>query len=332
MNDFDYVRTPPPADLRPMLATLVHQVPEDDGWAYEMKWDGIRALARAGAGQLELHSRDGNDVTAGYPELGQLGTELGATELLLDGEIVALNDRGSPSFQRLQSRMHVRDPSAVRRLTQHVPIVYMIFDLLWLDGELLLDAPYRRRRQQLDALRLTGIAWQTPAIVAGTGTEALATSRRLGFEGVVAKRVNATYLPGRRSPDWRKIKHQRRQEFVIGGWEAGKGTRSGRIGALLLGYYDSSGTLRYAGKVGTGFTEAVLDDLLRQLQAHATATSPFSGPGVPRHGTFVEPSLVAEVRFTEWTDGGRLRHPAYLGLRPDKIPREVRREVETDTF
>jgi bifunctional non-homologous end joining protein LigD len=324
-------RVPPPADLLPMLATLVHEVPSGDGWAYEMKWDGVRAFmladgVAADGGRVRVQNRKGGDISAGYPEFAGLGSEVGDTQVLLDGEIVAIDEHGRPSFQLLQRRMHVRDPAALQQLSREVPVAFMVFDLLWRDGELLTDRSYTERRSALEALALGGTRWQVPPVSTELGDAALATSRELGLEGIVAKRLDSRYESGRRSSSWRKIKHESRQEFVIGGWSPGEGWRSGGIGALLLGYYDADGALQYAGKVGTGFSETELDRLTALLVPAERDESPFAGSGVPRAARFVEPRLVAEVRFAEWTSGGRIRQPSYLGLRPDKDAREVVRE------
>jgi bifunctional non-homologous end joining protein LigD len=286
----------------------------------------VRALVLVRDGNVRISSRAGRDITAGYPELAAIGDERATTDALLDGEIVALDERGRPSFQLLQRRMHVRDAAAVRALQQEIPVAYMIFDLLWLDGSLTTGLPYHERRRVLEALELRSARWQTPPASAEDGVAALATSKELGLEGIVAKRVDSAYEPGRRSPAWRKVKHDLRQELVIGGWSPGKGARAGHVGALLLGYYDSAGDLRYAGKVGTGFTEAELERLDALLAPLARGTNPFVGTGIPRDAHFVEPSEVAEVRFAEWTDSGRIRQPAYLGLRDDKRATDVVRE------
>ncbi|MCU1344478.1 MAG: ligD [Acidimicrobiia bacterium] len=318
----------PPEGLQPMLATL-GQLPEPPvGWAYEIKWDGIRALATVDQGRLHLASRNGRDLSARYPELAGLSAQLGPVAAVLDGEIVAFDGDGRPSFQLLQRRMHVTSDAAQRRFATDTPVTFVVFDVLWLDGRSLLDRPYRERRQQLEALQLNGEAWRTPPAAVDDPTGFLEFVQRAALEGLVAKRLDSPYEAGRRSGAWRKIKLQQRQEFVVGGWSPGKGNRSGRIGALLIGYYDRpGGSLQYAGKVGTGFSDAELARLDRLLAPLVRPTSPFQSKGVPRDATFVSPEVVAEVRYTEWTDDAHVRHPAYVGTRDDRPAAEVVREA-----
>ena len=312
-----------------MLATLggLDNLGDDQAWSFEMKWDGVRALVYVDSGQLKLLSRNDIDMSVSYPEIRPLAQALSGRSAVLDGEIVALDEQGRPSFRRLQKRMHVTDARSARRLAQSDPVVLLLFDLLYLDGESFLHKPYTERRNCLEALSLAGTAWQTPPAFIGRGPEAVAVSQEQELEGVVAKRLNSTYQPGRRSPAWVKIKNVRTQEVVIGGWKPGKGRRAGTIGALLLGVPSTDG-LDYAGKVGTGFTDAMLDDLAGDLKPLAVVNNPFVGVPRPdaRDAQWVAPRLVGEVAFSEWTDEGRLRHPAWRGLRPDKSPDEVVRE------
>jgi bifunctional non-homologous end joining protein LigD len=321
---------PPPLDARPMLATLAAKPPEGPGWAWELKWDGIRALALVRDGELRLWTRNANEVTPRYPELAPLGGALDGHDAFLDGEIVTFDDQGRPSFGRLQRRMHVQAEPEIARLAVEVPVVYIVFDLLWLDGHLTTALPYEDRRRLLTTLVPDGATWRVPAHELGDGLATIEVSHQFSLEGVVAKRVDSTYEPGRRTGAWVKVKHLMRQELVVGGWIPGQGARASTFGALLLGYYDDSGALRYAGRVGTGFTEATLDDLRSALASIARETTPFADPlesrAAEHEAHFVEPELVAEVRFTEWTEHGRIRHPAFLGLREDKPAREVTRE------
>jgi bifunctional non-homologous end joining protein LigD len=320
-------REPMPERLVPMLARVGNLPADERPWSFEVKWDGVRAIAYLQPGRLRLESRNLNEVTDGYPEVRGMLRALGMREAVFDGEIVAFDEAGKPSFARLQRRMHVTSPAAVRRLVASTPVVYAIFDLLYLDGHSLMELPYARRREQLEALELGGPAWRVPAAHPGEGSLLLEATRAQGLEGIVAKRLDSRYEPGRRSGAWLKIKHTRTQELVIGGWIPGEGRRLERIGALLMGYYEDS-RFRYAGRVGTGFTEQVLDDLARRLAPLRKDKSPFdSAPKLPRNAVFVEPCLVAEVEFREWTDDQVMRAPSFKGLREDKAPREVALET-----
>jgi len=315
--------------VRPMLAVAGELPPaaEDEHWAFEMKWDGVRAVGYVERGGLRLWSRNDLEITASYPEVLGLGEALGVTAVL-DGELVTFDDRGRPSFGRLQERMHVRDVAVARRLAVRVPVVYLVFDVLRLDGRSLLDVPYLERRDALAGLGIAGPSWQAPPSFLAPGADVLEASREQGLEGVVAKRRDSRYRPGRRSPDWRKVKHARMQEVVVVGWKPGKGRRAGRIGALMLAVNGPSG-LVYAGGVGTGFTERMLDDLAARLRPLARRTSPLAEPlttAEARDARWVTPRLVGEVAYTEWTPEGRIRHPSWRGLRPDKSPSDVVRE------
>jgi bifunctional non-homologous end joining protein LigD len=322
-------REPMPNNLQPMKARLSELPRHDEGWGYEVKWDGVRAIAYCHTGKVELQSRSGRDVTGSYPELAALAEELAGAEAVLDGEIVALDAEGRPSFQRLQRRMHVDRRNLTRRLRDDVPVTYVIFDLLHHDGASLLELPYEERRARLEALGLEGEHWRTPAYHAGDGRAMLELTEAQGLEGIVGKRLSSKYRPGKRNGEWIKIKNHRSQEVVIGGWLPGKGRRGGRIGALLCGYYDGEGEdrrLRYAGKVGTGFSEVELDRLAGLLEPLRREGSPFEGRQPERAAIFAEPELVAEVEFGEWTEAGTLRHPSYQGLRDDRDPESVVRE------
>ncbi len=321
---------PLPDLVRPMAAVLGELPTDDDAWAFEMKWDGVRAVAYVDGGRVRLMSRNDLDVTRSYPEVAGLGEQLGAVQAVLDGELVTFDARGAPDFGRLQQRMHVADPTVARRLAQSVPVVYLVFDVLHLDGRPTLDLPYDERRRLLDGLGLAGRSWQTPPSFDGPGAAVLAASRENGLEGVLAKRRSSTYRPGRRSPDWVKVKHVRMQEVVLVGWKPGKGARADTLGSLVLGVPDDDGVLRPAGSVGTGFTRRTLDDLLRRLTPLRTTSSPFvdrlPAPET-RDVQWVRPDLVGEVAFAEWTSDRRLRHPSWRGLRPDKDPTQVRVEA-----
>jgi len=317
----DPTRESLPEWVEPMLAKP-GELPGDEGWAYEIKWDGIRAVAFVEGGRIKLMSRRKSVITGGYPELSALGRALGTHEAILDGEIVAF-ENGLPSFQKLQSRMNLTSDAQIRRMAASTPVVYMIFDLLWLDGHSLMEQSYEDRRRLLGKLELTGPAWQTPAYHVGDGAGLLEASKAQGLEGVVAKRLNCPYIPGRRTPGWVKVKNVRSAEVVIGGWTAGDGGRAGRLGALSLGFYED-GELVFAGKAGSGFNEAELKRVQGLLEPLARPTSPFTAGLKPEKGTkFVEPQLVASVVYTEMTRDGTLRHPVYKGLRDDIDPAQV---------
>jgi bifunctional non-homologous end joining protein LigD len=218
--------------------------------------------------------------------------------------------------------MHLTSEHIVRRLAQSEPVAYMIFDLLWLDGHSLMQLPYTERREKLLELGLQGPTWQTPAHHVGDGAAMLDATRTQGLEGIIAKRLDSAYTPGRRSSAWVKVKNVRRTDVVIGGWLPGEGKRGGRLGALVVGYYQD-GELRYAGRVGTGFDEAELIRLGGLLEPLARETSPFEGRQPPRETHFTEPRLVAAVNYGEWTQARTLRHPVYKGLRDDVEPETV---------
>ncbi|THG32355.1 ATP-dependent DNA ligase [Naasia lichenicola] len=324
----------------PMLATLGTplSITASDDWAFEMKWDGIRALVEIDPGSepvVRLTSRNGNDLTKAYPELAAVAEAIGDHQAVLDAEIVALDRKGRPDFGRLQQRMNLTKSADIDRAAAQVPVVLMVFDLLELDGHSLLRAPYVERRERLVAdVASTGLVQVPPAFDAGhdegpeRGIEdAMAASRELGLEGVVAKKLASTYTAGRRSAAWVKLKHTRTQEVVIGGWRPGKGRRADGIGSLLLGIPGEHG-LVYVGRVGTGFGDRDLDEIGTKMDSMSRKTSPFAD--VPRPDAadahWVTPQLVGEVEFAEWTSTGRLRQPSWRGWRPDKSADDVVRE------
>lgn len=327
-------RDPFPENVVPMLARLAELPRDERNWAVEVKWDGVRAIAYCQPGRLRLQTRNLNDVTAQYPEVHRLARQLGSRDAVLDGELVAFDEHGKPSFERLQQRIHQTSESVVRRRMKTHPVVYVIFDLLYFDGHDLTGEPYSRRREILEELELKGESWQTPGHSVGHAEELLAASKEQGLEGVMLKRLDSAYAPGKRTGAWLKVKNTLRQEMVIGGWTPGEGRRRDQVGALLVGYFEQQGgkqVLRYGGKVGTGFTDSDLVALTARLAELERKENPFgAGPHPPRKAHFVEPCLVAEIEFRELTNEGLLRHPAYKGLREDKAAGEVELERATE--
>lgn len=310
----------------PMKATLAHELPaDDDRWSYETKWDGMRILATVGPAGVSLVSAAGNDATSRFPELDALADALAGQRAVLDGEVVAFDDEGRADFGRLQPRMQRSGGGGVPA----TPIAFVAFDLLELDGHDTTALPYEDRRRLLTQLLEPGPRWRVTDAQVGGGPALLATAAAAGLEGLVAKRLGSTYEPGRRSPSWRKIKVRRRQELVVGGWTPGEGARGASLGALLVGYHDGSGALRYAGRVGSGYSAEELGRWARVLAGLATTHCPFD-PVPPRPvarvARWVRPRLVVEVAFHEWTADGLLRHPSYVGQRFDKDPSSVVRE------
>jgi bifunctional non-homologous end joining protein LigD len=317
-----------PTHVAPMLAVLSDMPSDPAGYNFEYKWDGVRAIALYDGSKLRLHSRNGLDITARYPELGPLAAALGrGRRIVLDGEIVAIDDAGRPSFPLLQRRMHVNDRGAIQRLSRDLPVLYVLFDVPFLDGRWIARRPYDDRRELLQSLTLQGPHWQvTPAHV-GEGPAMLDAARRHGMEGLIAKRLDSLYEPGVRSRSWRKIKLTHRQEFVIGGWLAQQNDPA-RVGALLVGYHDcdAPAALHYAGSVGSGFTDVEQQRLRSILEPLRVSDNPFVEP-VPRPGAnYLRPTLVAEVEYRRWPAGGMIQQASYKGLRPDKRASDVVKE------
>ncbi|MFD6068169.1 MULTISPECIES: non-homologous end-joining DNA ligase [Amycolatopsis] len=311
-----------PDAIAPMLATD-GDLPTG-GWGYEYKWDGYRCCLRvARDGDTRLTSRRGLDITATYPDV--TAEALNGREAVLDGEIVVLDDQGRPSFPMLQTR-HLRTPD--ESLLERSPVHFFAFDVLFLDGDALLDEPYEARREVLTSLGVGGRIAVPPAYTDGdiSPDQLLEVVRQHGLEGLIAKKLDSRYHPGKRTRHWIKRALWLTREVVIGGWRPGDGRRSGTLGALLLGAYDESGDLRYIGDVGTGFSDKVLEDLHARLTPLERKKSPFTSE-VPRDRArrvrWVEPELVGEVVHRNWTPDGRLRHTTWRGLRADKTPEDV---------
>ncbi|MCM3780255.1 non-homologous end-joining DNA ligase [Microbacterium hydrocarbonoxydans] len=317
-----------PASVSPMLAEngtpAIARGLSDPSWV-EVKWDGIRAIGTWASGRMLLHARSGIDITARYPELTADGAPfLPVDDAILDGEIVAFDARGHPSFSLLQNRMHLTRPREIEREVVRTPIVYMVFDLLRLDGHDLSSLPLSQRRTLLqDVVSDLDAPIQVPPVFDDVDA-ALAASDEFGLEGVVVKDPRSRYRPGQRSPSWLKLKNTRMQEVVIVGIRPGKGDREGTFGSLLLAVPDD-GPLRYVGRVGTGFTDRMLRDLLARLAPLRVADAPLDGVPAPdaSDALWVRAELVGEVEFANWTPDGVLRHARWRGLRPDKSPDEV---------
>ncbi|MFA6298745.1 MAG: non-homologous end-joining DNA ligase [Nocardioides sp.] len=313
--------------MRPMLATKGTHVPSGAEWSHEVKWDGVRILADAGAdpgadpaGRVRMTSRNDNDVTAAWPELCE--SPLGGRDLLVDGEVIALNERGVPDFRVLQDRMHTRNATTARRLSQQVPATFMIFDLLRLDGSDLTDLPLEKRREVLSGLDLAGSTWQVPASY-DDGAMLFDATLQQGLEGIVSKRLSSRYVFGQRTPHWLKFAHRHRLSYVVGGWRPQEGTTS-RLGAVLVGQPTATG-LMYRGRVGSGIggkVSAALSDLLAPLER---ADSPFADdvPRIDTLGThWVEPRVVIDVD-THGVGYTRLRQPSFQGVRHDLVAEDL---------
>ena len=316
--------------LLPMLAGGTGIPPHPAAYLFEPKLDGQRVMAYVEPPTVTLTNRRGVEITATFPELSGLSDALAPHSAVLDGEVVTFNEKGQTSFQRLQRRMHVAQPTP--KLVSETPVSFAVFDVLWLDGQLLVDRAQSERRRILDRLQIRGPAWQTAPVLDATPEELMASCRQLGLEGFMAKRIDAPYLVGGRSPAWSKIKCGRRREFVVGGWSSGRGSRQASIGSLALGCYDTTPDegernqrrqrLFYVGQAGSGLNEDMIRQLARLFDQIAVPSPPFvNPPRTPLH--WVEPILVVEVQYSEVTESGILRQPSVKGLRTDVIASDV---------
>jgi bifunctional non-homologous end joining protein LigD len=308
-------------------------VPADAArYQFEPKLDGQRIIALVEDGTVTLTNRRGQEATTTFPEVAGMAAALGGHDVVLDGEVVTFDADGHTSFQRLQRRMHVVAPPA--KLLAEVPVVFVAFDVLWYDGEWLIGCPQDERTRILATLELKGPHWQTAPVLDGTPDELLEACRQAGVEGFMAKRRDAPYQPGKRSPAWSKVKCGRRRELVVGGWSTGQGGRENSIGSLALGVYDrppdETGAgdegrpprLFYVGQAGSGLSEDMIRQLERLFAQISVPEPPFVNPP-PARLHYVRPMLVVEVAYTEVTEGGTLRQPSIKGLRTDVVARDI---------
>ena len=315
---------PAPGRLEPMLAEGGWEPFDDPRWRFEPKLDGIRCLAELATGETTLRTRSGRDVTGTYPELRMIHELVDQVNAVIDGEIVALDERGRDSFETLQQRMNLTKEREIARVAKSIPVALVVFDLLWLDGHDTTQLKLEERRELLELVVETDHRLQVVTSVDGEGTAFVASAKELGLEGVVAKRRGSTYLPGRRSPDWRKIKLRNTQDVVVVGWTPGQRGRAGSFGALLVAALDD-GTWTWVGQVGSGFTDKTLAQLRETLAGIERDTPAIDDPELAavKGATFVEPELVCEVEYLELTKGSnKMRAPSFKGLRPDKTPDE----------
>lgn len=313
---------PPGTD--PMLATLTGEAFDDPDWLFEPKWDGIRALAIC-SDATRLITRNGKDVTVAYPELAKLNDRVVALDAILDGEIVAFEE-GVPSFQRLQQRMHLRDGRQIEQKMETIPVVYMVFDVLFVDRTDLTGKRLDERRRILEELIVPSEQIQLSPVTIEAGVALYDAAAKTGLEGVMAKRASSTYTPGARSRDWLKVKVKFDADVIIVGWSEGEGRRTGTLGSLVMAVYDGS-ELRYVGNVGTGFDARSLADTMERMRALDETEAPLQSDLIRsraelRRVHWVEPSLVARVEHRQLTEAGRLRAPSFQGFREDKNPEQ----------
>ncbi len=325
-----------PHAIYPMLATLVDSPFDDDEWLYEVKWDGYRAVAFLDGRSLRLVSRNQNDLTSAYPELHSMGLYVKALSAILDGEIVALDEQGRSSFSLMQQRTGVGEGGRrIRRTRDDIPVVYYVFDLLYLDGYNLMQVDLEERKRLLQSILIPNDVIRYSDHYVGNGTALFQAAAQRGLEGIVAKRRASCYLQ-KRSREWLKIKIVKRQECVIGGYTDPRGSRE-NFGSVVLGLYDDRGRMIPVGQAGSGFTADTHAAMWKRLHALETNRSPFFGKvESDRRVHYVKPELVAEIKFAEWTHEGqsgaiKMRAPVYEGLRFDKKPEECKLERAADT-
>jgi bifunctional non-homologous end joining protein LigD len=311
-----------PPRLEPMMAEGGHDPFDDPDWVFEPKLDGVRTLAYVTTDGTTLQSRTGRDQTVQYPELNNLAVHVNAMYAVLDGEVVALGADGQPSFERLQQRINLTAERDVERMRASCPVYFYAFDVLWVDDRETMSLPWHERREILEGLVTEAGPIGLTLIHPEQGRQFFEAAKDLGLEGLIAKRKDSAYEPGRRSKHWRKIKAMRTLDAVIVGWTRGTGSRSDTFGALLLGAFDREDNLRFIGQVGTGFTGKLLTDLQERLRTIETDAPPTDVSVKEAH--WVRPELVCEVEYLEMTKAGRLRAPSYKGLRPDKAPEDCR--------
>ena len=307
-----------------MLATLITDPFDDNRWAFEPKWDGVRTFAVCN-GASQLISRNQRDITVAYPELGDMHRRLAGKDAIVDGEIVAF-EGGVPSFEKLQSRIHVRDPREIERLRTLIPVAYIAFDLVYIDGRDLTALPYVERRERLESSLEPTATLQVSPRHAEHGTQLFEAARAQGLEGIVAKRLDSRYESGARSKSWLKVKTTFEADVVVAGWNEGGGGRNGRLGSLVCAAYER-GRLRYVGSVGTGFTQASHARMEAELRSRPADEVPFPPQTLKdkrelRQAHWVRPDLVAMIEFRQLTSAGKLRAPAFKGVREDKEPQE----------
>jgi bifunctional non-homologous end joining protein LigD len=303
-----------------MLAKIGVKPPEGEKWAYEFKWDGIRAICYWNSKKLRIESRNLINISFRFPELMDLGEYLGDSAIV-DGEIIALDNKNMPSFSVLQKRMHISAATASRSLPK-MKVRYYIFDLLFLNGENLMDRPYAHRRRMLEDLHITHAYCSVPPSHQGSGEEVIDIAREFGLEGIICKRIDSSYEAGKRSNDWIKVKLIKSREFIVGGFKYSQNSRN-RIGSLQLGAFDDEMNLHFVGSMGTGFKEEDHEMLLGKLRSVLTKQSPFSEK-MDRDVNFVTPVYVVQVEYRRWPDGEQVQQAAYKGLRTDKNSTEVK--------